>query len=155
MPKPLIVGQAPARGNDGLPPFSGRSGSRLAQLAGVGDTGDILPQYFQLINLVDFWPGKTKSGKGDYFPKELAVDKADRIRRRLLSPTQTPRVIFMMGAKVAECFGMGDMAMLTGRQVAQHHFIKFPHPSGVSLHWNDSTNSLIASWILRGALRGW
>lgn len=152
-PKPLIIGQAPARGNDGLPPFSGQSGARLARLAGVGDTGDVLPDHFQMMNLVDHYPGKTRGGRGDLFPTDLAQAKANRLLAKLYSGKVRPRTILMMGAKVTDIMGFPDLPNLGGRYEGGHHWIRFPHPSGASPYWNDPTCAKIAGWILKGALR--
>ena len=152
MPRPLIIGQAPAQGNDALPPFSGQSGARLARLAGVGDTGDVLPNYFQLINLVEYWPGKTKSGRGDLLPRDSAQAKANKILSVLMKPGTAPRFVLLIGANVSDFMGFSDLPMLGGRFAGGHHFIKFPHPSGASSYWNDRTQSAIAGFILRGVL---
>jgi uracil-DNA glycosylase len=100
MKKILFVGQAPSRDTEGGPPFSGRSGRRLASLCGLAHSD--LPKMFDLANLLDRWPGK--AGKGDAFPLEEARAGAAR-----LDLSGRPLVV-LVGRNVARAFGAGGAA---------------------------------------------
>lgn len=150
MPLPLIIGQAPARGNDGLLPFAGKSGARLARVAGVGDTGDVLKNYFDLRNLLSFYPGK-RGRKGDEFDLTQAKDAADQMKTWLL--TRKGRVILLMGKEVAKAFGCPCQEYFRPWYWHQHTVIIFPHPSGVNQWWNDAANVKEAEGYLRELIR--
>lgn len=150
MPKPLIIGQAPAKGNDGLLPFAGRSGAKLAHLAGVGDSGDDLPAHFDLVNLLPRWPGKPVAGKGDLFPMEEAKANAQALLEKLEG--RAPSYILMMGHKVKECMGFRSMIYLERTQHLRHIWIPFPHPSGINRWYNIGVNRARAARILREVL---
>lgn len=149
---PLIIGQAPARGNDGKPPFAGASGARLAKLAGVGETGDALPEHFDLVNLNDKWQGKNKSGKGDAFNMEQARINAKRIKWRLEHEIDEAFVL-LMGRKVERAFGWAGLNYLDTNIWLGHYVILFPHPSSINPWWNDEENVVAARAILRWTLR--
>lgn len=153
MIRPLIIGQAPARGNDGLLPFAGRSGARLAYLAGVGTSGDDLPAHFVLTNLLDRYPGKQGS-KGDRFDKALGKERAEEIMRVLENPDRYSRWVIFMGKTVARAFGFRHHPYLVSWSWNQHSFIIFPHPSGINRWWNDPANEAQASRILKEILSG-
>lgn len=150
MNRPLIIGQAPARGNDGKLPFAGQSGARLAQLAGVGNSGDDLPRHFDLLNLIEKWPGK--SGKGDHFDMDAARAKAGEIARELQTAKES-RYVLLMGRKVQTAFGWAGMNYLQEYQWHDHIVVVFPHPSGVNLWWNDQVHRTEARVLLRRILR--
>lgn len=144
MRKPLIIGQAPARGNDALPPFSGKSGARLALLAGVGDSGDVLPNHFELRNLFDKYPGK-QGKKGDKFDMRAGRKRAPKL---LEEYEGTDQVILLMGKRVAKAFGVHSYEYLAWFVLDGHHCMIFPHPSGINLWWNDPKNVAAASGVL-------
>lgn len=147
MPRPLIVGQSPARGNDGLPPFSGKSGARLARLAGVGNSGDVLSFYFQLVNLIGAWPGK-EGKKGDRFDLQLAQKRAWAIKGRLR--TASPRSILLMGWNVGRAWGWPQyLGYLEWRSWRGHRICVFPHPSGINHWWNSELHTRLARDLLR------
>jgi uracil-DNA glycosylase len=148
---PLIIGQAPARGNDGKPPFAGNSGARLAQLAGVGETGDALPEFFDLVNLNEKWPGKGKSGKGDAFNMDEARKNAKKIKWRLENEIDAGFVL-LMGRKVERAMGWAGLEYLDTNHWLGHYIILFPHPSGVNPWWNDAQNYAAARAMIRWAL---
>lgn len=152
MSLPLIIGQAPARGNDGKPPFSGQSGARLARLAGVGESGDDLPAHFELINLNKKWPGKRVVGKGDQFDMDEAKKRAEKIKLDLEDDSHG-RFVLLMGRKVERAMGWRRMNYLEINTWGSHAVILFPHPSGVSRWWNDKENVMAARAILMWVLR--
>lgn len=123
----LLVGQAPARGADDLPAFSGRSGDRLRRLLGGLPEEDFKAR-FDAFNVLPRWPGK--AGKGDRFPLDVAKAIASRCRLR------AGRVLLFGGAAAA--FGVGsrfrwvstDAGLVAG----------LPHPSGVNRWWNEEAN---------------
>lgn len=147
--KPLIIGQAPARGNDGKLPFAGTSGGRLARLAGVGSSGDDLPDHFDLENLIENYPGKA-GRKGDAFDLPTARVRAEELILKLQA--QEPRVILLMGRKVERAFGWTGTKYLVWNEWQSHQVVVFPHPSGVNLWWNDVQNIEKARRALRRAL---
>ena len=151
MNRPLIIGQAPARGNDGLPPFAGESGARLARLAGVGDSGDALPDHFDLVNLNEKYPGKSKF-KGDKFDMIEGRRRAAGIKRNIQDDLRG-RFVFLMGRKVEKCFGWGQHDFLRIYVWHQSDIIIFPHPSGVNMWWNEPDHVDAARAVLGLALR--
>lgn len=147
--KPLIIGQAPARGNEGKLPFAGASGRRLAQLAGVGDDGDVLRHHFELVNLLREYPGKR--GKGDDFDRFKAKDAASDLVRVL--HYTSPRYILLMGHNVARAFGFRNWNYLENHKIVRHVWMVFPHPSGINRWWNEPHNEQRAGRMIREVLR--
>lgn len=123
----LLVGQAPSRDTCGGPPFSGRSGRRLADLAGVKH--DELREVFALVNLLDRWPGK--NGRGDAFPMGEARAAAARL------DLSKHDVVVLVGKSVARAFGIGEAEYFAERVGG---VFVVPHPSGVNRWWNDAAN---------------
>ena len=126
----LLVGQAPSRYGDPDKPFDGRSGKRLAELAGV----DQLESVMDMMNLINEWPGK--NGKGDDFPFEEASQAAAN------ADVGGYDLVILAGRSVARAFGHGKRPYLEiffddDREV---EMMVFPHPSGVSRWWNDEGN---------------
>jgi uracil-DNA glycosylase len=154
---PVLVGEAPSRDTEGLPPFSGRSGARLAELLGEDPA-----EAFALENLLRRWPGPAGSGKGSAFP----LGPARKGARRLLRAYRGRRFI-LAGWRVASAFGVrpcghwprelewcGDWAhSLDGSGAGAGSFAVLPHPSGVNLWWNDPANVERARRFLREAAR--
>lgn len=140
--KALIVGQAPSEDTDGRPPFTGRSGARLADLLGIPHAA--LPRYVDLVNLIDRWPGKTKRGKGDQFP----MGEARAAATMLLSVTPHDRIV-ACGVRVADALGLPDIRPLETRTIGARLFLMLPHPSGVNLWWNDVDHIAAATERLR------
>lgn len=135
--RPLLIGQAPGRRGN-AEPLSGRSGRRLSALCGMP-----LEQYlqeFERINLLEEFPGK--AGKGDRFPMREA--KVQAFFRRSLFVHQDRRVV-LLGLRVAEAFGFTDRAPLLRWMSDGNASVAIcPHPSGVSLWWNDRGHRLQA-----------
>lgn len=149
--KPVIIGQSPARGNEKLPPFSGRSGARLARLAGVGESGDVLPEHFELYNLLYHYPGK--QGKGDGFDMKVAKRNGARLVHYL--STGPPRQVLLMGRKVRRAMGVnsGNWNYLEWFDFCGGRACVFPHPSGVNRWWNNKDNELRAASLLKDVIR--
>lgn len=152
MRQPIIIGQAPARGNDGKPPFAGQSGARLAQLAGVGDSGDVLPEHFEMYNLNAKWSGKRIGGKGHNFDMKEARKKATQLKNKMEAEID-PLFILLMGRNVERAFGWKSLEYLDVHTWLGHYVILFPHPSGINHFWNDEGNVDAAKAMLRWALR--
>src|SRR5262245_38252760 len=143
MKKPLIIGQAPARGNDGKKPFAGASGARLAILSGVGTSGDDLPEHFTLANLIQKYPGR--QGKGDGFDEVIAGRAAMKILSDLIRRNEK-RWVLLMGRNVAQCFGQRNRPYLEKFWLTSTNpCLVFPHPSGINRWWNDSANTAAAA----------
>lgn len=137
------MGQAPSRTSQGKSPFSGKSGKRLAELAGIPQTD--LNKYFKMVNVLEYWPGR--SGKGDAFPKGKVPD---RLRKLVASH---PATIFV-GRGVADRFRFNPREFLKwypyprGKRAAAI----LPHPSGVNHWYNDRGNVKEAEMFLRGII---
>lgn len=131
--RPIIVGQAPSRQHDFQPPFSGRSGKRLANLAGIEDIHDA----FDTINIFPSYPGDVadrSNGKGDPFPLQEARRRAESLRETLKG-----RVVILAGKNVARAFGKRfDLGPLVAeRDEDGTTWVLIPHPSGINLQWNN------------------
>jgi uracil-DNA glycosylase len=154
MKRPMIVGQAPAKGNDGKPPFAGKSGARLARLAGVGDSGDALPHHFKLVNLIEKYPGRG-GDKGDLFDREEAGAKAMEVLSDLIRGKQR-RWVLLMGRNVARCFGQSDREYLVAFGLTPWaQGLVFPHPSGINRWWNSTADEeRAAHWMKKVLVDG-
>jgi uracil-DNA glycosylase len=151
--KPLMIGQAPARGRDEAPAFTSASGARLAKLAGVGDTGADLQEYFETRNLQSRYGGKAASGKGDKFDLAAAKLQAAQIVEEL-NEEDNDRVVLLMGRGVAKAFGVDKHPYLIPWVWLHHTFIVFPHPSGVNRWWNEEWNVAAARRMLTRLAKG-
>lgn len=130
----LVLGPAPGAKWNYEPdpqPLSGRSGKRLADCCGLG-LSEFLALYDRR-NLIDYFPGKRPSGRGDITPAPvLPLD--------LLNNVNPPehKIVVGLGRTVAEALGIPRNAewfklYLKRRWIA----VAAPHPSGMSLWWND------------------
>lgn len=140
--KPLLVGEAPARGTEGLPPFSGRSGAFLARVAGF----DVAAR-FECVNLLDRWPGP--QGKGSAFPLAEA-------RAAALELDVGGRTVILAGWRVAHAWpDRAPRAYLVAVDGAHGGPLAvLPHPSGVCRWWNDAWRRDAARRFLARAARG-
>lgn len=154
MNRPLIIGQAPARGSTRrdeagvLIPFQGSSGRRLRALAGV----DNLEEHFVLWNMFED-PADTRTEKGDGFDMTLArIIAKDMIRdiHRINAP-----VVLLMGRNVEQAFGFRRGEWLKARRWKGLLFIVFPHPSGINTFWNDRRNKEAAGRLLKQIVRAY
>lgn len=152
--RPIVVGQAPGRGQDEELALGGRTGSRLRKLLGIPDD----PQFrreFDAFNVLPRWPGK--AGKGDRFPLQTARGVAARVRFR------TSEVLLL--GRAAEAFGVLSPPFVwvplsgvddLGREAFQT-VVSVPHPSGVNRWWNEPGNTELALGFfadMRGRLPG-
>lgn len=160
-----LVGEAPSSSTDGEPPFSGRSGRRLAELIGI--RFEDLPCFFELHNLFDRYPGS--NGKGSDFPLDLARDRARELAPKLVPHALPYRRVILAGHRVAQAFGLGtpdptgndlmtwvsSVPRLTAPELAERDFIYavVPHPSGVNQWWNEPGNVQRAARFLRECAR--
>lgn len=139
MSRPLLVGEAPGRrAKPGDRPFDGRCGSRLSDLIGRD-----VHECFDVVNLLDEWPGPGGSGKGDAFPAELATNAALELLKR-----DSHGTIVLAGARVVAAFKLSTRPLggsISGSRVYFH----VPHPSGVNRWWNDPVNAAQAGALLR------
>ena len=99
---------------------------------------------FDLVNLLDRWPGK--KGKGDAFP----LDEA-RASARRLNLWGKPLVI-LVGRNVARAFGANSVAYLEGFLLGYVNAVVIPHPSGLNRWWNDPANTERARRFMRSLL---
>lgn len=142
---PILVGEAPSRESDRA--FGGRSGRRLADVAGVSHERILsCPRW----NLLPSNPGRVEGRKGDRFPLARAREHAESISRFLAFR----RVIFV-GRRVARAFRVPetvDVLTWTAGPPGST-FAIVPHPSGVNTWWNDPAHRDAARAFLRDALR--
>jgi uracil-DNA glycosylase len=125
----VMIGQAPSKTTDGLAPFSGRSGRRIASWAGL--TPSELAERFELRNLIDRWPGK--AGKGDKFYTPKIFEVAAEMKKELVG-----RRVVCVGLAVARAFSPSvKIVRYRFRDVDGVSFASIPHPSGVNVVLND------------------
>lgn len=130
--KPLVVGQAPSRLSDPREPLSGRSGARLAALCGL-DFPAFLTR-FDRVNLIDAYPEKL--GKGDAFDRVAARFAACNLTGRL-----GKRRTVLLGRAVARAFHFTAEPLAWIDEIGDGALVALcPHPSSVSLWWNDPAN---------------
>jgi hypothetical protein len=157
---PVILGQAPSRLGDGRP-FTGPSGDRLVQWAGVGSRDELL-RYFRLDNLLPeplpHHPEKRKPNgnlksvnfslktgrmhadaflarQHDYLVNQLGVDGAE-----IFLQVRNHIDIVVLGRKVWDSLELHGDVPTFGRVVRARlglRFHRFPHPSGLNHQMND------------------
>lgn len=130
--RPLLIGPAPGPSFHGEP-LSGRAGRRLSRLCGLS-----LPAYlkwFERINLFDKYPGAKE--KGDDFDHVAA-----RVAACQLTPVLRRRYTVLLGQNVARAFHMdGSPRFVWHDEIGDGALVAVcPHPSGISLWWNDERN---------------
>lgn len=139
----IIVGEAPSFTGQDRTPLSGPGGDRLAQAMGLRDHAE-LAERFTLLNVLDYFPGREKRGKGAAFPMEEARPEA----RRILAETDGPMVL--LGQRVAAAFGMPSAPYLVWLTHQGRDVCVVPHPSGINRWWNDERNRRVAERFLAG-----
>lgn len=130
----VLVGQAPYRGGDPTKPLTGRTGKKLAKLAGL----KFPVQYartFELRNVLDFYPGRSPHGKGDAFPLVDARMAADELVREL-----SGRTVVMLGQGVARAFRIPGLPFLNWHVERGIVWGLMPHPSPIVRWWNIEEN---------------
>lgn len=140
--KPLIVGEAPARGSSR--PFQGMSGDRLRRLAEV----ESLEDYFTLVNLrSDQMPQLEK------FDWRAYAEAARKIKHWIF--TGQPPIVLLMGRNVERAFfgGRSDREYLRVWEGQRATWVVFPHPSGLNHWWNDPAHVEKAGGFLRTLVR--
>jgi hypothetical protein len=130
----LLVGEAPSRTVGTLPrpsyALTGRSGRRLAELAGVPWVTYL--RRTERTNLLEDWPGAT-------WPAAEARMGALRVL-----PQLAERRTILVGARVARAFGLTwdpfSFVIRLDALVPDADVAMIPHPSGRSRWWNDARN---------------
>ena len=146
--KPLIIGQAPGRSaQPGERALEGESkngaGARLARCMGLESPARLF-ELFDTVNLLECWPG-SKGAKGDAFPRASA-------RMRAQTMVFPNRVIILLGRNVASAFDRADAPALKWMTLAGRMAGIVPHPSGIVLWWNSSSNAEAAAAFLWSAV---
>jgi uracil-DNA glycosylase len=155
---PILVGEAPSRDTEGLPPFSGRSGACLEELLGRP-----LRERFVVVNVLGRWPGRQGSEKGSAFPRLEAARGALRLAEEYAASSR--RWVFC-GWRVRDAFAAALGVHWTSQRYLRWEWLRdhdgmfgvetyavLPHPSGVNLWWNDPANVERARRFLREAAR--
>lgn len=137
----LIVGQGPSKDGDPTNPLQGRIGLLLAQLLQI--TPEEYLQDYDRVNLNKTWTGKIGMGKGDAYDAEEGRASAVWI----LSSRRTRFIL--LGRHVALSFGILWRKTLDVVERDGKRFLLVPHPSGISLWWNDPNNVEAAGEALR------
>jgi hypothetical protein len=144
--KVWIIGQAPGwRGDPSRPLDAGPIRSRLIELLGCSE------QEWSAVgkaNLLDRFPGKQRSGKGDRFPLREAKERAGLVGLRLCGG-----FVFLLGKGVAAAFGLKKARFLERVDLGWFEAIVVPHPSGVSRYWNSTHEAKRAREVVRRAYR--
>lgn len=141
MNRTLLIGQAPSR--SGADRFEGRSGRRLAILAGLSD--ETFRATFDRENLLPALP--PSSGRGDAFPTSAARTSAVDVASRL-----TGRRVVFVGLAVARAFRF-EIPVFTWAERFGAIVAVTPHPSGLNLFWNDPANVRAATAFWRSVAR--
>lgn len=134
--RPLLIGQAPGPRSDPAEPLAGRCGARLAYLCGL--PLDEFMRRFERVNLLDRFPGK--NGKGDAFDRPLAERGAVRLA---MAKAFVGRQVVLLGGHVAGTFGFrGEVPLLAFdfTPLFPGGVALCPHPSGISMWWNEPAN---------------
>lgn len=139
----VVVGQAPSKTGERKKPFEGPGGDRLARAMGLSNHAE-LRERAVVVNLLRRWPGAAR--KGDLFP----IDRAARAAKRLVLPKQA--TLLLVGKGVARAFGV-DAEFFASTIARGYRAFVVPHPSGVSLWWNDPRNRLRATRRMRAIFR--
>ena len=105
-------------------PLTGRSGERIARLAGVRYVDDFA-------DAANLYPNPRPKWR-----VRDAQNAADWLRRH--TPADQP--IVALGERVARAFRLDGLALFTFQRIGGRPFAVAPHPSGLSRWWNDETN---------------
>jgi hypothetical protein len=102
----------------------------------------------RMAKLLDLWPWQYLNAFDSGQPmRARQVERAARVARAGtgLGAYQETKVIVMLGARVSQAFGLGDMLPFEKRRCRRSSglyvtFIRVPHPSGLNRAWNDPAN---------------
>lgn len=123
-----IIGEAPSKNSDWRYPLAGgHTGKKIEKLLGLSFR-DYL-KYYRRFDLIKFYPGTR-------WPKENASGNA-RIIRDLHEPGAH---LVLLGRKVAEAFGAGDLEFCEYDVRDGVTYWVSPHPSGLNRWWQDPKN---------------
>lgn len=128
--RPLLVGEAPGpRSRSEFPLYplpSNSSGGRLCAALGMSTTTYL--RAFDRVDLITEYPGEAW-GVEARFAARVVADAIKQLCRG--------RLIFMMGARVSEAFGHGDLDNFGTHDdpVFRYRAIRIPHPSGRNRYW--------------------
>lgn len=140
-PRPLMIGQAPARLGDPDKPCTGPSFRRMARICGATTPAGELRflAQFERTNLLAEFPGSGDGDRGDAFPRRLAERAALQMESRVRD-----RLVLLMGRNVAWAFGRklegAEYFRWEYRLELNATFAVVPHPSGINRWWNDEGN---------------
>lgn len=151
----VLIGQAP--GPTGPPPgrplVGGRTGRMMQRITGCEKLKDYI-RFFETMNVLDRYPGRNPSGKGDRFPADEA-----RLAAIAKLPRLAGRTVVFCGLKVAEAFGfpapLYEMNVFIGRVDKMPILFSasvIPHPSPIVTYWNDPANLARAQEFFRTLL---
>lgn len=175
MTRPLIVGEAPGPRTDPSVPLDGRTGRRLAELAGISE--EELRRRARIVNVLPRWPGP--AGKGSAFdPRAAALPAAEAVRLH----ARAGSLVLVLGWRAARALNgvlygvhrqeylvperhyLGDVSVqvavvpdpmrMPGPRSRRRavRVAVVPHPSGINRWWNDPANVEAARSFLREAL---
>lgn len=149
------MGQAPSKETEGKPVFSGKAGILLSKL--LGTTQEEMLFRHEFVNLLDRWPGRSPSGKGDLFPAPEAERAALALR---CSGRLEGKMVIMLGRNVARAFCVGHVPFFQVRDTLREgswtvlwKFCVIPHPSGICRSYNSPEARAKASEFLRNIAR--
>ena len=145
--KTLLIGQAPSRKTEGGEAFSGGTGARIAGMAKLEPSR--LTEFYELRNILDYWPGQAEAGDGDRFPPAAAREAATKLIEEV-NERRLTRVIFV-GKAVARACDLEELEYLRWRKTRlapQLLIAILPHPSGINRWYNKAENRLAASLFL-------
>jgi hypothetical protein len=120
----------------------------LAELAGV-----VFPsEYYRLFlrcNLLDHWPGRHPSGRGDAWPAKKAIASASDLRTYLhvysqaLGERAAFRVV-LLGRRVQKAFTNRPLEWFAWKCLDSGgpQYAVSPHTSGANRRWNDGLNAV-------------
>lgn len=146
MPKrAFLVGQAPSASSDPARAFSGHSGLKIAEMAGIDverdDWYDELRKTFEPINLMPSYLGR--KARGDVFTMSLGRQFALALKTEFAGSR-----FILVGSKVARCFN-APVYRCAWREHAGSWYALLPHPSGLNLWYNEPANVESARAFLR------
>jgi hypothetical protein len=149
--KILLVGQAPNH-TDRLctqPPLYGSCRKKIMELTDISE--EEFASLFATVNLINRWPGRLKSGRGDAFPLKRARKSAEKILREVEKNPHIWYGIIFVGRNVQHAFGVTTSDVLEWTYI-HNTLIRaavLPHTSGLNRWWNLSSNSCRAAQFLK------